>query len=87
MSECKTCSAPIRWVVSAATGKRMPIDPDPTPGGNIGLDLSGMVAAAHVYAGEKLMAIRERGSDLYLSHFVTCPQAGEHRKESNGTTR
>jgi hypothetical protein len=81
MAECKSCHAPITWVVSAATGKRMPLDVEPTPDGNISLDMAGMLPAAHVHAGEKLLAMRELGRDLYLSHFVTCPQAGEHRKE------
>lgn len=35
MAECKSCGAPITWVVVAKSGKKMPIDRDPVGNGNI----------------------------------------------------
>lgn len=35
MAECNSCGAPIRWVVVAKSGKKMPLDRDPVANGNI----------------------------------------------------
>jgi hypothetical protein len=34
MAGCRSCGAPIRWVVTEK-GKRIPLDRDPQPDGNI----------------------------------------------------
>jgi hypothetical protein len=70
---CRSCGARVLWV-RTATGKPMPVDPRPNPSGNIRLrgnpDVLGQEDLRHLPAG----------SPLYLSHFVTCPQAGQHRR-------
>ena len=73
MSECRTCSAPIRWV-EALTGARMPIDVAPRADGNVVLEAGGK--ARVLKKGEPHTGPR------FVSHFSTCPQAGTWRKKA-----
>jgi len=77
---CRSCRAPVRWVVTAANGRRMPLDPDPVKDGNVWID--GM------QDGVPLVKVALCADDVprnvpirYVSHFVTCPDAAEWRKE------
>lgn len=62
----------------------MPLDPDPVPLGNIvkleGTDPETGAALVEVLgiAGGGLFEERP----LYVSHFVTCPNADQHRKKA-----
>jgi hypothetical protein len=72
-SVCRSCGAPIRWAVTRATGARIPLNPEPVPGGNIVVEASGFVR------------VLGRGEEAppgarFVSHFVTCPFAAAHRK-------
>lgn len=75
---CRSCGAPIAWVITVK-GRRMPLDPDPVEDGNVWIM---RVEGAQLVAGVSLNAegvpplVRER----YVSHFVTCPNADQHRK-------
>lgn len=76
MSETTTCrgrkcGAPIRWVRTAA-GELMPLDAEPVAEGNVEL-LEDGTAIVH---GQPLLF----ATDLYLSHFATCPNAKEFRR-------
>jgi hypothetical protein len=79
-SECRSCGALILWVEWAKSGKKMPIDVTPSDDGD--------VAVTYRKAENKLIASKAaqltdeelRGRNLYLSHFSTCPNAGEHRR-------
>ena len=77
-STCKSCGAAIRWVTTLM-GSRMPIDPEPSKQGNV-LLVRGGTQARVVKSGADCRHLRERGDKLYTTHFVTCPQAGEHRR-------
>lgn len=69
MPRCKSCKQPIQWVVTQFD-KKLPIDPEPHPNGNIMLKNDGAaVVVTPDYPGTK-----------YLSHFATCPNAKQHRK-------
>lgn len=72
---CRSCQAPIRWVTTTA-GRRMPIDPTPSPGGNVVLREDHLAA---VLAGDVLDAARAADVPTYLSHFATCPHAAKYR--------
>jgi hypothetical protein len=74
LDNCRSCSAPIVWI-KLTGGRRMPIDPDPVEGGNIR-------AWPERGTGEVLSAtgIEQADGPLYVSHFATCPQAGEWRR-------
>lgn len=68
MANCKSCQAPIVWVLTA-NGKRMPIDAKP------------FTAFASGIEGHKLGdGDTARTVTVHSSHFSTCPQADQHRK-------
>jgi hypothetical protein len=67
MPMCRTCSAPVMWATTT-TGKAIPLNPEPRPGGNIDL----RDGVAHV--------VKPDGQARYTSHFSDCPQANGHRK-------
>lgn len=79
---CSSCAAPIRWVVTLGD-KRMPLDVDPHPDGNIVRTVTpdGSVRA-RVLNGDELPA----QETAWRSHFVTCPNAAEHRRRRAITT-
>lgn len=81
MSHCRSCGAPVRWA-RTLTGKAIPLDTEPDPAGNIALDDTGDPNApqARVLAGVDLFDARSAGATLWLSHFVTCPEAGKWRR-------
>lgn len=70
MPSCRSCGAPIIW---ARTVKDKPILLDAQPHEQGNLELRGRVAR---YVVPDLNATTTR----YRSHFVTCPQASEHRR-------
>ena len=72
-SACTACGEPLKWTLSAKTGKPMPLNPDPTPAGNVWLDDDGR---GHV-ASQPPLGVTE----LYLSHFATCPRADNFRRK------
>ncbi|MBN1628154.1 MAG: hypothetical protein JW990_00170 [Thermoleophilia bacterium] len=80
MSACRSCGARITWLETAGGG-RMPVDEDPTPEGNVVVVGKMAKVCKNAAAAEALYP----GQPRYLSHFVTCPQAGawrNHRKEN-----
>ena len=92
---CRSCGAQIFWAVTA-NGKRMPLDAQPHPEGNLVLRtqagpdgqeaLDDPLLCLSVAAVAKLEehGIPARlGEPRYLSHFATCPQAGQHRRKGS----
>lgn len=69
MSKCKSCGADIRFMRTEG-GAMMPIDVEPNEKGNLVID-GNKVA----FAKENTPRYRPR----YQSHFVSCPNADEHR--------
>lgn len=69
---CRSCQAYIIWAVSVTSGKRMPLDAEPSPRGNVEI----------VGGDEKTPTVRivPARAGLYVSHFATCPAAAQHRK-------
>lgn len=75
-SKCRSCGAAIIWCVTT-TGKRIPIDEAPFPGGNMILDGEcDAIVAVVVPVGE----------GTHRSHFVTCPHAAQHRRSKGQGT-
>ena len=68
MSICQGCGADIEFVKSKTTGKAMPIDP---------ASKEKRVAIVSVNDDDEKEA---RVLDTYISHFATCPKAGEFRR-------
>jgi hypothetical protein len=78
MSACRSCGAPVLWAVTDG-GRRMPVDRDPAPAGNL------VIADRHPDGTPHMTVVDPEQLLLgdpprYLSHFVTCPHANEHRK-------
>ena len=80
MPVCRTCRRPIVWATTARGG-RMPVDPEPSPAGNVRLDrlMAMRDPVAAVLHGDELEQARERGVVLHRAHFATCPDAETHR--------
>lgn len=86
MSTCKSCGAPVLWIVTRL-GRRMPVDAEPHSKGNIlVLDPpNGRSPIGHVLGGDALWeALHGAPERVHRSHFSTCPDADKHRK---GTSR
>lgn len=77
-AKCKRCPARIVWAVSESTGRRMPVDADPSPNGNVQL-VEGDPPRARVLSADERNTIAAQDEPLHLNHFVTCPEAGAFR--------
>ena len=71
---CNSCHQPVWWKLTS-NGKRMPIDPDPVPDGNLILDGENTVLVIG-----PIDVLADPDTARYVSHFATCPNADEHRK-------
>lgn len=70
---CRDCPAEIVWATTAL-GKRMPVDADPHPEGNVRLiPQPGAAPTAVTLRIDDLRSALAAGAELYRSHFVTCP--------------
>ncbi len=72
--QCRWCGADI-FFAETEKGRRIPVDPKPTAAGNLVL----------MHEGGRTLALSfspasHAGRDRYISHFATCPHAGEHRR-------
>jgi hypothetical protein len=79
MSRCRSCGAQILWAFTPK-GKTIPVEVVPSPKGNLRLfrDYNGQGDNRVEYvSGSELN--REAGV-LYVSHFVTCPNAEAWRR-------
>lgn len=77
-TDCRSCHAPILWAVTGK-GSSMPVDPDPVPDGNLELlDTRPGMQPRVVVVDPQQPTLDER--PRYVSHFVTCPNADQHRR-------
>ncbi len=79
MSRCASCGTEIVWV-RTDKGKRMPVDAEPSPDGNIfPVDDDGMRNGVTVVVlGQPSL---DDPDELWISHFATCDQADEWRRK------
>ncbi len=75
-ARCDSCNAPIIWAVTK-NAKSMPVDVEPVKGGNVQLDARG---GATPLASVLSIAQQFGKANLRRSHFVTCPNAAQHRR-------
>lgn len=61
---CRSCGAEIRWARTSA-GKRMPLDAEPNPNGNV--ELTNGVAVVHAQPPAFV------DGEIFMPHFATCP--------------
>jgi hypothetical protein len=82
VSACRSCGAAVRWAVSV-NGKRIPVDDQPVPDGNLVLSdpTPGAYApvASHYVEPEQAPLFGDE-PPRFVSHFATCPNADHHRK-------
>jgi hypothetical protein len=78
--ECRSCGAEIIWTVTHK-GKRMPVDAVPRSDGNIVLRQDGEKVIAE-YPGKEHPSLFEEDRARFVSHFATCPQSTDWRKEA-----
>lgn len=76
---CRSCSARVVWI-RTQSGKRMPLDADPSPKGDF-------VIVKHIDGGTLAVLVTPKTVEFYhdikeryLSHFATCPDAGKWRR-------
>lgn len=67
VSECRSCHAPVVWVKTDA-GRLMPLDARPLVVFKV--DEKGDPPRAFIFS-----------ESVFQSHFVTCPNADQHRKK------
>ena len=69
-NQCRSCEQFILWVWTP-TGRRMPVDPEPVENGNLIIE----------YPPNRGPQVRyvDPGLGTHVSHFVTCPDADDHR--------
>lgn len=80
-ARCRSCNATVVWAENSVTGKRMPVDPDPVEGGNI-VETAAVSTSGH--GGTPVVRVlgkgEPHGGPRFVSHFVTCPDAAQHRR-------
>jgi hypothetical protein len=74
-ARCRSCGAGILWAISTASGKPIPIDPQPVDNGNVRL---GRNARGEITAS--VLGRHEAGPGMHVSHFATCPNRDRHRR-------
>lgn len=76
IAKCRTCERPIIWT-RTVNGKWMPVDAEPVENGNLILLVP--------VDGTPQSLVSKEGANVgflhYRSHFVSCPQASEHRRK------
>lgn len=78
-AKCRSCGAPVLWAQWEQSGKRMPVDFHHVPDGSLVLTLRG--GAYGTLLVEKYYHPKHgTGRNRYVSHFVTCPNATQHRR-------
>lgn len=82
MATCRSCGAEINWI-KTKRGKNMPVDPEEVEWGdaeNNDVLVSELGDVVHVSR-----EIRDPHPNLryYISHFATCPQGDDWRKNES----
>lgn len=82
MGVCRVCQAPLVWAVTLASetgagGKRMPLDAEPNPAGNVAVRQTGprSLVARVLGNDETADVFAER---VYMPHFATCAGAARN---------
>lgn len=82
-ASCRSCRQRIVWAVVRASGKRIPLDPEPRGDGNlavIGATDTGVPAITYLRGGTPPMGDDPVDADRFATHFATCPNAARHRR-------
>lgn len=75
LTTCPRCGAPVRWVVLLPSDIRLPLDPEPVPGGSICLYADGVHGSLLTSVNRPLLTPRTK---RYRVHTARCPQRGRN---------
>lgn len=82
LASCRSCADTIVWAVVQASGKRIPLNPQPAADGN--LAVTGFSAKGVPFItydrGQLELGEEPVTDDRYVTHFATCPNARRHRR-------
>ena len=80
LTPCGTCGEPVMFLEHVVTGKRAPINADPTELGNCVLEHTlHEIRYRVLLKGEPRPAPHE----IYMPHFATCSAAARYRRPAN----
>ena len=68
---CRSCGAPILWILTGKSDKAIPLDLKTRSDGNLVIENGYAV---------NFQPLLHSGHDRYGSHFATCPQAEQWRR-------
>ncbi len=74
VEHCGSCETPIYWLNHERTGKPAPIEAEPSPTGNIDIDLE---AKTYRVIPRAMLAVGH--GPAHLNHFASCPDADGFR--------
>ncbi len=79
-NSCRSCGADIVWAITKG-GKRMPVDAEPNPAGNVELTVgrSDSIPWATVHSQPPGM-FDDWVDRAHMPHFATCPDGESWRK-------
>lgn len=75
-AQCRACDAEIWWLEHLTTGKRAPIDVEPSTDGNVLPSLGDFQYRIATAAERAEMGPRRK---LHRNHFQSCPNAKDFR--------
>lgn len=75
---CRSCDAPIFYALSTANQRPMPIDTMPVENGNVIVRQGKLTTKLYAKVDT---AKANDGEERFTSHFATCPQANEWRRD------
>jgi hypothetical protein len=82
---CRACQAEIVFAQTNRTSKgqpvMMPVDAEPSPIGNVMLELKSGKYYAGTLKKNQAAGARDNGVSLHTAHFATCSQAERFRKQ------
>lgn len=74
---CRSCGAPVRWVVNEKTGSRMPLDPTPLKTEGTRFTMAGWNDPETGAPIVRASVAHETG---LASHFSSCPERDAWRR-------
>jgi hypothetical protein len=74
---CRSCGAPMVFV-ETTNGRRMPLEPEPSPEGTVAIDEDGYAVATR--RGGALPANVPAGAPRYVPHHARCPQGRDWQR-------
>jgi hypothetical protein len=87
MACCRSCQHEVKWAIVKASGKRIPLEPEPSPTGTYEIVGSrptefGTTPLVRSLRGDQTPLLPGFDTPRYLAHHARCPFASRHRSRS-----